>query len=274
MRLAIWPDPKRILAWHELAWDRLGGNELTIVYCTLCGTVIPYKSEIGGRVVKFDTSGLLYRSNKLLYDDLTWTLWSSLTGEPVAGRMVGRGVRLVALPAVTTTWDEWRATHPDTTVLSLDTGFERDYGEGVAYAQYFATDELMFDVSETSDRLPNKEEVLTIRFPRPDGGDDALAIAARYLQANRLFQTEFAGRELVVVTTPAGANRVYASPGLEFVELVGDNQVKDAQGKLWTAGEDGLTAVDDPQRSMPRLTAFRAFWFGWYAQYPQTELIS
>ena len=34
--------PKRILAWHEMALDRLGDIELTIVYCTLCGTVIPF----------------------------------------------------------------------------------------------------------------------------------------------------------------------------------------------------------------------------------------
>ena len=45
--------PKWILAWHEMALDRLGGVELTLVYCTLCGTVIPYESEVGGQLVKF-----------------------------------------------------------------------------------------------------------------------------------------------------------------------------------------------------------------------------
>ena len=40
--------PQRILAWHEMALDRLGGTELATVYCTLCGTVIPYKAEVGG----------------------------------------------------------------------------------------------------------------------------------------------------------------------------------------------------------------------------------
>jgi hypothetical protein len=52
--------PKRILAWHEMAIDRVGGLDLTIVYCTLCGTVIPYLSQ-GHR---FGTSGLLYESGK------------------------------------------------------------------------------------------------------------------------------------------------------------------------------------------------------------------
>ena len=77
--------PKRILAWHEMALDRLGGMELTIVYCTLCGTVIPYESVIDGRHVKIGTSGFLYRSNKLMFDHETRSLWNTFGGEPVVG---------------------------------------------------------------------------------------------------------------------------------------------------------------------------------------------
>jgi len=267
--------PQRILAWHELARDKVGGEELTLVYCTLCGTVIPYSSDISGRLVKFDTSGLLYQSNKLLFDDVTFTLWSSLTGEPVVGRMAGSGVRLISRPVVTTTWGEWRQQHPETTVLSLDTGHERDYGEGVAYAEYFGTDDIMFGVSREDSRLKNKDEILAIRFPRRDGtGDDALAIAADFLAQNRLFQTDFNGRQLLILTSPAGANRVYAAPGVTFVERVGESQVKDSEGRMWFADEDAIIPLDNPGGGLPRLAAFRAFWFGWYAQYPETQLIT
>ena len=58
--------PKRILAWHEMALDRLGGIELTIVYCTLCGTVIPSRAWRAGGGTRSAPSGLLYRSNKLM----------------------------------------------------------------------------------------------------------------------------------------------------------------------------------------------------------------
>ena len=129
--------PKRILAWHELARDRVGGVELTIVYCTLCGTVIPYGSEVGGARRTLGTSGLLYRSNKLLFDEETMSLWSSTEGKPVIGPLAGSGLELRDYPVVTTSWREWRAAHPDTTVLSLDTGFERNYAEGAAYRDYF-----------------------------------------------------------------------------------------------------------------------------------------
>jgi uncharacterized protein DUF3179 len=107
--------PQCILGWHELARDRLGGVELTIVYCTLCGTVIPYASEAGGRRHTFGTSGLLYRSNKLLFDEETMSLWSTLEGRPVIGALAGSGLELTAYPVVTTTWREWQSAHPDTT---------------------------------------------------------------------------------------------------------------------------------------------------------------
>lgn len=264
--------PKRILAWHELAWDNVGGVEVTIVYCTLCGTVIPYRSTAGGRPVKFDTSGMLYESNKLLYDELTWTLWSSLTGEPLIGRMVGSGVRLEHLPVVTTTWGEWKTMHPNTTVLSLNTGFERDYSAGAAYKDYFATDELMFQVSRRDDRLDNKAEVLAIRLPGAEGEDDTVAIAAEHLLRNRVLHAEVAGRQLVVVTTEAGANRVYDSGEVRFTGLGPEGQLQDADSGLWQVTENGLIAADG-SAMLPRVPAFRAFWFGWYAQYPATRLI-
>ena len=81
--------PKRILAWHEMAIDVVGGLDLTIVYCTLCGTVIPYESVADGRRIRFGTSGLLYRSNKLMFDDATKSLWNTLEGVPVVGSLVG-----------------------------------------------------------------------------------------------------------------------------------------------------------------------------------------
>ncbi len=159
--------PKRILAWHELALDRVGSRELAVVYCTLCGTVIPFDARAGGKVLTFGTSGLLYRSNKLMFDHETASLWSSLTGEPVVGPLVQLKLKLTALPVVTTTWREWRTRHPETRVLSLDTGFKRDYSEGAAYRAYFGTDELMFGVALRDGRLPNKAEVLVVRSATP-----------------------------------------------------------------------------------------------------------
>lgn len=267
--------PKRILAWHELARDRLGGVELAIVYCTLCGTVIPYGAEVGGVLRTFGTSGLLYRSNKLLYDAESRSLWSSVEGRPVIGPLAGQPLELTAYPVVTTTWGEWRRLHPATTVLSLATGHERDYSEGAAYRDYFATDRLMFEVPGTDRRLRNKDEVLALLLREPDAGPDAprraLAIAARFLERRRLHALRFAGHELVVVTSRQGANRVYAAAGRRFAREAGDGRLEDADGGLWRVTETALVAEDGA--TLPRVPARRAFWFGWRAQFPDTQLV-
>ena len=267
--------PKRILAWHEMALDRIGGVELTIVYCTLCGTVIPFESVAGGRHLTFGTSGLLYRSNKLMFDHETKSLWNTFEGLPVIGELAGSDLRLIPHGVVTTTWGAWRRRHPETTVLSLDTGHRRNYAEGAAYRNYFGTDELMFAVSRTDIRLSNKEEVLVLGLPDParTGEQATLAITARFLLRNRVFHHDFAGRNLVVVTSDEGANRVYGAGDVRFVRQLDAERVVDETDRVWRVTEAALALESDPSERRARLPAHRAFWFGWYAQFPDTELI-
>ena len=265
--------PKRILGWHEMALDRLGGVELTIVYCTLCGTVIPYESAVDGRHVRFGTSGLLYRSNKLMFDHGTRSLWNTILGEPVVGPLVGAGVRLTHRAVVTTTWGEWRRTHPETTVLSIETGHRRDYSEGAAYREYFSQDRLMFQVPQLDDRLANKDEVLVMLLEAAGGSRQPVAIAADYLARHRLYETLQAGRRLVVVTSGEGANRIYEAGDVRFERAASETRVVDTAGGGWTVTADALIAEADPERRLPRVAAQRAFWFGWYAQYPETVLV-
>ena len=265
--------PKRILAWHEMAIDRLGGVELTIVYCTLCGTVIPYESVVDGKHITIGTSGFLYRSNKLMFDEETKSLWNTFEGTPVVGPLVGSGVRLTHRSVVTTTWEEWRRKHPGTTVLSLETGYERDYREGAAYRQYFSNDRLMFQVPQTDDRLRNKDEVVVMLLEDAAGVRQPLALSAEFLEDNQLYQMDHAGHPLVIVTTDEGANRVYASEGLLFARRVDNDRVTDTTGETWTVTEDGLVTESDPALRLARVAAQRAFWFGWYSQFPETVLV-
>ncbi len=265
--------PKRILAWHEMAIDTLGGVDMTIVYCTLCGTVIPYESNLGGRMLRFGTSGLLYQSNKLMFDEDSNSLWSTFEGQPVVGALAGSGLVLRTRPVVTTTWKEWKTTHPMTSVLSLDTGHDRDYSEGAAYRDYFASDRLMFQVSRTDARLPKKAEVLVLRLP--DGASDALipvAIDTRFLQAHPVYSFAAGGHRYAVVTSAGGANRVYRT-GTEIPEQKAASSLADRSGQRWRVTETALVDERDPSVQAPRVSAQRAFWFGWYAQFPETMLI-
>ena len=266
--------PKRILAWHEMALDRVGGVELTIVYCTLCGTVIPFESVSDGRHHTFGTSGLLYRSNKLMFDHETRSLWNTFEGVPVVGTLVGSDIRLTPHAVVTTTWGGWKRRHPATTVLSPDTGHRRNYAEGAAYRSYFGTDALMFQVSNTDHRLKNKEEVVVLRLDDPETGRLLpLAITAQLLADNRVFHHRFAGRNLVVVTSEAGANRVYDAQDVSFARHTDSNEIVDETDRSWQITEEALVLGSDPGVHRVRMPAQRAFWFGWYAQFPDTALI-
>ncbi len=261
--------PKRILAWHEMFVDEVGGIPVAGVYCTLCGTVVLYHTEVGGEVHQLGTSGFLYRSNKLMYDQKTQSLWNTIWGKPVVGPLVGKGISLETLSVVTTSWGEWNSRHPDTKVLSLNTGYNRNYDEGEAYREYFATDELMFNVPALDKRLKNKEEILAIRVPQTD--HEPLAISTRFLEKHPIYQHRIGRVSFVVLTDRSGANRVFNSSGITFSAYDQKGTVIDKEGVRWTVTEDGLKAENG--KMLERLPYHRAFWFGWFAAYPNTRLI-
>lgn len=276
--------PKRILAWHEMVKDVVGGRSINGVYCTLCGSMIVYDTNFNGKHYELGTSGFLYRSNKLMYDHDTKSMWSTLEGKPVVGPLVGRGIELEPLYVVTTTWGKWKAQHPDTDVLSLRTGHRRDYGEGVAYKSYFATDELMFTVPKLDTRLKNKDEVLIVR-----GGDETpKVISANFLRTNRVYQDKLGEERFVVLTDSSGANRVYDAAKQDFDRWSGADPDADrsstsaksndkigsvvaSDGSVWNIEEDQL--VGPQNQGLRRIPAHRAFWFGWSAAFPGTELV-
>jgi len=190
------------------------------------------------------------------------------------GPLVGSGITLHSRPVVTTTWKEWRSAHPETTVLSIDTGYKRDYSEGAAYREYFATDRLMFEVSKRDTRLRNKAEVLVMTLQ--DGIAPQIrvpvALDIRLLKKHAVYSFAAAHQQFVVVTTPQGANRVYRTD-VSFPDQRAGLAIRDAQGREWRTTEGALVLSDDPAVRAPRISAQRAFWFGWYAQFPETALI-
>lgn len=261
--------PKRILAWHELFVNEIGGIEIAGVYCTLCGTVIAYETEHQGIPFDLGTSGFLYRSNKLMYDEVTQSLWSTVLGTPVIGPLTQMEIDLKSHSVVTTTWNAWREKHPDTKVLSLETGYERNYDEGEAYREYFATDQLMFDVPLKDDRLANKDEVLIVRAPGYQR--DPLALAAKFLDRHPVYQDQIGDTGFVVITDQSGANRAYERRDVSFRKKLKAGVIEDTEGNTWTLTESAL--VSAAGKSLNRLPYHRIFWFAWYNTYPKTRLV-
>ena len=122
--------PRHIMEIHEMINDTLGGRRIGMPYCTLCGSAQAYLTEEvpdGVATPVLRTSGLLSRSNKVMYDLVTKSVFNTFTGRAISGPLRRQGVVLPQTTVVTTTWGEWKAAHPDTTIIAPDGGIGRSY---------------------------------------------------------------------------------------------------------------------------------------------------
>ena len=256
--------PLRILDWHEMFNDVVGGVPVSLAYCTLCGSGILFDTRVPGRrePFVFGSSGLLYRSNKLMYDTETESLWNQFTGEPVVGELSESDIVLKVLPVVITSWRDWLTAHPDTTVLSLDTGFDRDYRPGRPYGQYFASPELMFPVVVRDRRLDPKDRIFVLR-----DGEAEMAWALSLFAGGAAIHDRVGGRDVVLIGDAEFETvRAYDSGGRTFNVVADDPARVESDGALWSVTEDALTGPAG--ETLPRLPGHMAYWFAYQSYHP------
>jgi hypothetical protein len=186
----------------------------------------------GGGAYSFGTSGLLYRSNKLMYDRQTSTLWSTLTGEPVVD----------AWPAPAATADAAGVAHelegvataaPDTTALKLDAAYGAagaDYRPGAADR---ARAGVSFPVGQKSGALPERTEVFGLRI-----GAAARAYPLQALSRAGVVNDVVGGRAVVLVADAAGAVRAYERGARTFARAPDASALIDEGGRTWRVEEE------------------------------------
>ena len=160
--------PLRILVWHENVNDTVGGVPVAVTYCPLCRSVLVFERRIGGVTRELGISGLLWNSNVLLYDRQKdrekESLWSQVHMRAVTGPAAREGLELKLLPSEMTSWREWLARNPATTVLSDRTGYSRNY-DSSPYTLYFLDDRLMFparQIAKRPERFKDKERLMVV----------------------------------------------------------------------------------------------------------------
>lgn len=250
--------PLRIMGWHEMFNETIGGVPVALAYCTLCGAGILFETRVEGRDAPFvfGSSGFLYRSNKLMFDRETDSLWNQFTGEPVVGPLVGSGIRLKIRPVTITSWARWRARQPETRVLSLNTGYSRDYGSGVVYRDYFASPNLMFPALVDQTRLKQKDYVFGIRT---FGAAKAWPVAA--FGEGRVINDRVGQQEVVLIGDARTRSvRAYAREGRSFEAGVDRGRLS-GPGGLWRLEEEALVGPDGTR--LPRVPGHVAYWFAW-----------
>lgn len=157
--------PYQVLVWHEIVNDTVAGDPILVTYCPLCATGIVFDPKINGGASQFGVSGKLWQSNLLMYnrssDPKNESLWSQVLGEAVLGEFTG--IKLTVLPADTVKYGSWKKAHPDTEVLSRETGLIRSYGRD-PYGNYYTDDSVGFGATFNDDRLHPKEFVFGIEI--------------------------------------------------------------------------------------------------------------
>ena len=253
--------PHKVLVWHEIVNDVIDGENLAVTYCPLTGTAQGF--ERGG--TEFGVSGKLLNSNLVMYDRATESYWPQMLATAIRGEHEGDVLREFSI--TWTSWERWREVHPETVVLSDDTGYARDYDRD-PYGSYteelsrnFYTDDfLVFDpytpVEDSEFGL--KEVVLGTR-----SADGALAVHKESLADAGVLETTLGGVPYVAVYEPAlHTGYIYRNPEKRSVEY--------ADGEVTVDGQ-----VHEPDAlPLDRVLRYDAFWFAWAGYYPDTDVLT
>jgi hypothetical protein len=243
--------PQRILVWHEIVNDVVGGLGLAVTYCPLTGTAIAFERQ----ETEFGVSGTLVNSNLVMYDRATDTWFPQVLAVGISGPH--KGAALVERPIIWTTWQRWRDAFPDTEVLSTQTGFARNYnrdpyGRYNPLSGYYLPDSgTMFPLMNTDRRFPLKTAVVGARTT-----DIAVAFRLETLRQSGRLELEGDGDFYTAVhddRLDTGYIFRGRTDGDPTIVGVGPS------GVSWSGG-------DAPEP----LNAFEAMWFAWTAFYPET----
>jgi hypothetical protein len=253
--------PQKILVQHEIVNDDLAGTPVAATYCPLTGTAMGF--ERGSTT--FGVSGRLVNDNLIMYDRATEAWWPQVLATTVPGPWNEEppAASLREFRLIWTTWGEWREQHPDTKVLSTETGFPRNYGRDPygSYnprAGYYADSAPpLFPPLREDDRYDPKRVVIGART-----ADGAAAFLKDSVRSEKLVTGDLAGDPLLAVHDPRYDTAfVYRNPGEAAYEYSDGSAV----------GPDGNEHAPDAL-PLDRVYAFDAMWFAWAGFYPGTSV--
>jgi len=275
--------PHGVLWWHEIVNDVLGGRPILLSFCPLTGSGIVSDPILNGQLANFGVSGLLFDNNLILFDRTTDSLWSQMRLDSICGDF--SGTRPPLLPVVQSTWVAWKAMHPNTTAVSFDTGFNRNYNR-YPYGDYDGIDNtrLLFPQTTIDSRLPMKENVLGITHGEmsrayPVYSASRLAGAAPRGAINDVVN----GLSVLVVFDGPSQLAIPFDRMRESGEVLTFQLVENAgfpfllrdqeTGSLWDLNGVAVSGLLEGEQ-LRKIPTFTAFWFAWAAFNPGTELYS
>ena len=256
--------PLFIMVWHEIVNDNVGGTPVAVTYCPLCYTNQVFERVIDDQEVEFGTSGKLYNSNLVMYDRLTDSYWSQALGIAIAGELTG--YQLKRIPFDVISWGDWKGIHPDSLVLTTETGHLRAYGSD-PYGGYYTDPRIIFPVENKDDRMHPKEIIL---------GFEEENVFKAYKQADvessKIINDEVNGKPVLLVSMFSGNSRAFErtidGKVLTFDYVHG--KIIDSQTNTEWNFDGEATSGKMKGSQLSRMPFDPGFWFEWVAFHPDT----
>ena len=155
--------PRRILIWHEIVNDVVGGKPVAVIYCPLCNSAVVFERKVDKTTLDFGTTGKLRHSALVMYDRQTESWWQQFTDEAITGAMVGK--TLEVLPAGLEAFGDFKARRARGRVLVPNDPSLRRYGEN-PYVGYDTAERPFLFRGELPTNINPMARVVAVR----DGG--------------------------------------------------------------------------------------------------------
>jgi len=258
--------PLSILVWHEIVNDDVGDVPVAVTYCPLCFTNQVFERVINDQEVEFGTSGKLYNSNLVMYDRLTNSYWSQALGKAIVGELSGYQLNIIPFDVIT--WGDWKNLHPDTLVLTTNTGHVRAYGVD-PYGGYYTDTRVIFPVDNIDDRIHPKEIILGF-----NDGKIYKAYKQQDLESVVIINDQINNNPIFLVSLYSENARAFERTVdgkiLEF--FIEDGIIIDKETKSeWSYDGIAISGLLEGAE-LNRVPFNPGFWFEWTAFHPDTEV--
>jgi hypothetical protein len=212
----------------------------------------------------------LYNGLFVMRDDQTGSVWTHYDGTVLTGALENTGIQLEMGQVIHTTWAEWTALHPETTVLDWYPEFADQYRENMQPGRSGLGPSLQKSVLNWDERLPENELVLGVNigeqyraYPLADFGDELMVV-----------HDSLADEPLVVFIDHSTLTGLAFSPEVNgaLVTLTADSgTITDDRGNIWDLSGEAISGPDIGAQ-LSFVTSFVTEWYGWAAYHPQTTI--
>jgi len=264
--------PIRIMGYHHIVNDSVGGVPIAATYCTLCHAGLVWKRILDGKTLHFRLAGI-NNGNALMRDEETSSIWQQSTGQAIFGPFKGRQLDLIHSDELT--FSLWRTEQPKGLVLKPDATYESEY-ETKDWEQHIEKTHTVIDTRKSG--IAPHELMLGMIF-----GGETKAYPVKSILAAKLVQDEVAGTPVLIVVGPDRASmRVFqvnsTGEAMTFVPLdngsgpgtnglmkdVATESVWDFQGCAIQGKLNG--------HCLKQLDASKDYWFDWMNHHPTTSV--